>query len=155
MNTEHTKLVGNMESRNRVSRNRVMRSVSHNKRVLNPTIIFAAAIALVLGAPTSANAFEVGLLLTVPALINELLLLVSVIAVFVALKVYQLVKGGLLAKSWQFFFIGLICLALAQFITFSGNAGLFAAPEVAQPLLLLVMGAFWLYGALKAKQALG
>ncbi len=126
-----------------------------NKSGLAPLSICAATLALVLGAPASANAVEIGLLLTVPALINEVLLIVSLIAVFVALRVYQLVKGGLLAKSWQFFFIGLLCLALAQITTFAANAGLFVAPELAQPILLLVMGALWLFGALKAKQALG
>ncbi len=123
--------------------------------LLTPLGICAAAFALVLGTPASVDAVEIGLLLTAPALINEALLIVSLIAVFVALRVYQLVKGGLLAKSWQFFFIGLLCLALAQIITFSGNAGLFTAPDLAQPILLLVMGVFWLYGAMKAKQALG
>lgn len=127
-------------------------AIRQNKSILG---ICAATVALVVGAPASANAVELGMLLTVPALLNEVLLIISLIAVFVALRVYQLVKGGLLAKSWQFFFIGLLCLALAQMITFFANAGLFVAPELAQPVLLLAMGALWLYGALKAKQALG
>lgn len=126
-----------------------------NQSFLTPLGICAAAFALVLGTPASVDALEIGLLLTAPALINEVLLIVSLVAVFVALKVYQLVKGGLLAKSWQLFFIGLLCLALTQIITFSGNAGFFDAPELAQPILLLVMGVLWLYGAMKAKQALG
>ena len=151
MQTQENEVTEKEVSRRETQRGDERRTLS----LLTPLGICAAAFALVLGTPASVDALEIGLLLTAPALINEVLLIVSLIAVFVALKVYQLVKGGLLAKSWLFFFIGLLCLALSQIITFSGNAGLFVAPELAQPILLLVMGVLWLYGAMKAKQALG
>ncbi|MFQ5607103.1 MAG: hypothetical protein ACE5GA_04085 [Candidatus Zixiibacteriota bacterium] len=128
-----------------------------NKRgaTLRRAFALASLLAIAPMFPSRAYALDPGLLLTVPALIDEILLLVTLVAIVFAFKVYNLVRGGLMAKSWQFFFVGLCCLALAQIVQISGATGMFLAPDLTRPVLLLSMGGLWLYGAIKARKALG
>lgn len=114
----------------------------------------AMAIAFVLGAPVVSHAAQLGLLLTVPSLFDEAILIVAVIALLGAIRVYGSVKGGLLAKSWQFFVLGIICLVIAQLFQLADTAGYFQAPELLRPVTLTAMAGLFLLGVLKARRTL-
>lgn len=125
------------------------------KIILRARSVTLLCVAALFGLPAVANALEVSALLTVSSVIDELLFVVALVALFGAQKVYRLVKGGNLAQSWQFFVIGLLCLFLAQLTVMLEITGIFVAPELVRPFLLLVMGGIWLLGIMKARQALG
>ena len=106
--------------------------------------------------PQTANAAtpDFAVLLTLPALVDQVLLLVALASIAVAFKVYSLVKGGLLAKSWQLFVVGMLCLAIAQIFELARMLGYFTPPDIFRPVILLCMAALWLFGAYKARKAL-
>jgi len=114
----------------------------------------AFVVALVIGAPVVSQAAQLGLLLTAPSFFDQAILIVAVIALFGAVRVYSSVKGGLLAKSWQFFVLALICLVLAQLFQLANTAGYFQAPELLRPVTLTAMAGLFLLGVLKARRTL-
>jgi hypothetical protein len=109
---------------------------------------------LVIGFPTTTYAAELALLLAVPSLFDGAILIVSAVALVGAIRVYGSVKGGLLAKSWQFFVIALICLVVAQLFQLANIAGYFQAPELLRPVIFTAMAGLFLLGVLKARRAL-
>ena len=115
----------------------------------------ALATLLVALAPANANAFELGLLLTMPSLLNEITLLVAIVAFFGGLKVYGSVKGGLLAKSWQMFLFGFGALTLAQALRLVDTLEIANIPEIAISLLFGCMAVLWFLGIREARKALG
>lgn len=115
----------------------------------------ALATLLVALAPANANAVEMGALLTMPSLFNEITLLVAIIAFFGGLKVYGLVRGGLLAKCWRMFLFGFGALTLAQVLRLVNTVGLVEIPEMLTSLLLGCMAVLWFMGIREARKALG
>lgn len=119
------------------------------------TMRFAMVTLFVSLTPANANAVEMGALLTIPSLFNEITLLAAIIAFFGGLKVYGLVKGGLLAKCWQMFLYGFGALTLAQVLRLLNTLGLVEIPEMLTSLLLGFMAVLWLLGIREARKALG
>ncbi|MCH9032511.1 MAG: hypothetical protein IIB00_09680 [candidate division Zixibacteria bacterium] len=115
----------------------------------------ALATLIVALAPAKASAVEMGVLLTMPSLFNEITLLVAIIAFFGGLKVYGLVRGGLLAKCWQMFLFGFGALILVQVLRLVNTLGLVEIPELLTSLLLGCMAVLWFLGMREARKALG
>lgn len=117
----------------------------------------AMMLALLVMTPQNAHAAtpDFTLLLAIPALMDQALFLISLVAIAISFKVYSLVKGGLLAKSWQMFVVGLLCLAIAQLFELAHLVGLFVPPDALRPGILICMVGLWLYGAYAARNALG
>ncbi len=109
---------------------------------------------LAFGLPDVAQAAEIALLLTVPSFFDEAILIVAAISLFGAIRVYGSVKGGLLAKSWQFFIIALVCLVVAQLFQLADTTGYFHSPELLRPVILTAMAGLFLLGVMKARRAL-
>lgn len=126
------------------------------KRVLSKAYLTSGIWALGFFALTPQTSFaaDVSLLLTVPAIVDQIVLIAAIVSLLVAFRVYTLVKGGLLAKSWQMFVVGLLCLAIAQLFALAEAAQYFTAPEWLRPMTFLCMAGLWLYGLLQARRAL-
>ena len=125
------------------------------RRALRSTLsTIALVVVFVVGAPLVSHAAQLGLLLTLPSIFDGAILVVALVALLGAVRVYGSVKGGLLAKSWQFFVIGLICLVLAQLFQLANTAGYFQAPELLRPVTLAAMAGLFLLGVLKARRTL-
>ncbi len=120
--------------------------------VISSGVLFG--VLLILGMPEAANAAEIALLLAVPSLFDGAILIVATVALFGAIRVYSTVKGGLLAKSWQFFIIGLVCLVVAQLFRLADTAGYFQSPELLRPVIFTAMAGLFLLGVMKARRAL-
>jgi hypothetical protein len=130
----------------------VGKSVSGETRKTGALSLWALALIGLL--PETSQAADFALLLTVPAIVNQVVLIAAIASLLVAFRVYTLVKGGLLAKSWQMFVVGLLCLAIAQIFALAETAGYFSAPEWLRPMTFLCMAGLWLYGLLQARRAL-
>ncbi|HSG99626.1 MAG TPA: hypothetical protein VLB27_06225, partial [candidate division Zixibacteria bacterium] len=87
--------------------------------------LIAGGLTLLQAGGAAAATPDFGVLLTIPALVDQAILLVAIVSIAIALRVYALVKGGLLAKSWQLFVVGLLCLAIAQVFGLAGALGYF------------------------------
>ena len=116
--------------------------------------LLTGALTLAQNGTAAAATPNFGVLLTIPALVDQAILLVAIISIAVALRVHSLVKGGLLAKSWQLFVVGMLCLAIGQIFGLAGALGYFTPPEALRPSILLCMAALWMIGAMKARSAL-
>ncbi len=132
----------------------VRRVTTWNSNNLLATVGAFLGLILTIGFPSTAHAAELALLLAVPSLFDGAILIVSVAALIGAIRVYSTVKGGLLAKSWQFFVIALICLVIAQLFQLANIAGYFQAPELLRPVIFTAMAGLLLLGVIKARRAL-
>lgn len=117
--------------------------------------LIAGGLTLLQAGTAAAATPDFAVLLTIPALVDQAILLVAIVSIVIALRVYTLVKGGLLAKSWQLFVVGMLCLAISQLFGLAGALGYLTPPEALRPGILLCMAALWMVGAVKARSALG
>ena len=69
---------------------------------------------LILLLSPAAHAANLAVITNPPTIFNLVVLVVAVVGLVGAFRVTDLVRGGLLLKSWQLFVVGFIVLALAQ-----------------------------------------
>lgn len=122
--------------------------------LLRRSVVVALVGFLLLAAPHQVRAGDFGLLVTLPALFDQVALLAALVGIVVAVKIFRMVKGGLLAQSWQYFVLGLGCLALAQMAQLADTVGLYASPSLLRPVILTCMALLWTMGIVKTKKSL-
>jgi hypothetical protein len=103
----------------------------------------------------AANAANLAVITNPPTIFSLLALIVAVAGVFGAFKVAELVRGGLLSKSWQMFIVGFVVLALAQVASLLHAFEILALPSFVVPAMLVVMVGLFTYGVYEARRTLG
>lgn len=119
------------------------------KRILPAGLLLLAVAPL-----SSAQAANLAVIATPPAVFNLLVLVGAVACTTFSFKVWTLIRGGRLSKAWQWFMGGFACLALAEIILLFRLFELVTLPEFIAPLLLLAMAGLFLYGLLETKRTL-
>jgi len=103
----------------------------------------------------AAQAANYGVVTTAPGALNVLVLVGAVVAAFGAYKVQDLVRGGLMSKSWQLFAAGFVMLALAQVLSLMESMHLATLPSFLIPVLWTLMVAAFAYAILVVRRTLG
>jgi hypothetical protein len=115
------------------------------------TLTILAVAALTAEAVQAAN---YAVVTTAPGALNVLVLIGAVVAAFGAYKVQDLVRGGLMSKSWQLFAAGFVLLALAQVVSLVESMHLAAVPTYIVPVLWTLMVAAFAYGIVIVRRTL-
>lgn len=110
---------------------------------------------LILLLSPAANAANLAMIANPPTIFSMLLLIVAAAGLFGAFKVAELVRGGLLSKSWQLFIIGFVVLVLSQVASLLHDFEILALPSFVVPMMLVVMMGIFTYGVFEAKRTLG
>ncbi|MFQ6009457.1 MAG: hypothetical protein ACE5K8_10965 [Candidatus Zixiibacteriota bacterium] len=118
-----------------------------NRKVL----LVALGIAASAGRVEAAN-FAV--ITSPPTLLNILILIIAVAGTLGAAKVLNLVKGGQLSKSWQYFVAAFVVLGLCQLAALGSTFEIISLPSVVVPGGLVVMTGLLLLGIVETKKTL-
>ncbi len=117
-------------------------------------IVLLPALLVLVGAG-SAQAANFAVITSPPTLMNFLILIAAVVCMAGSLKVVELIRGGMLSKSWQLFLGGFAVLTLAQLATLLNALEIVSLPSFVVPTLLILMAGLFLYGVYEAKRTLG
>ncbi len=91
----------------------------------------------------------------VPVLINAVILIGAIACLVFAIQLFNLVKGGALAKGWQQFVISFITLAAGQLLILAEKFDVFVLTFDAAGLLYLATVVLWLVGLMQTRKVLG
>ncbi len=116
-------------------------------------IALVTGLFLLLSPP--ANAANLAVITNPPTIFSLLVLIVAVAGLVGAFKVADLVRGGLMSKSWQMFIVGFVVLALAQVASLLQAFEILALPSFVVPMMFVVMVGMFAYGVHEAKRTLG
>ncbi len=114
--------------------------------------ILFIGLGIMLGGTGSAHAANLAVIKSPPALISLVIFIVAVVCIVVTLKLLELIRGGLLSKSWQLFLAGFSALAVAQVVYLLSAFEVVAIPAYVVPALLVVMTGLFTFGAFEAKK---
>jgi len=114
----------------------------------------AVPAALVLLFSPAAHAANLAVITSPSTLFNLVVLAVAVAGLVGAYRVADLVRGGLLFRSWQLFIIGFVVLALAQAAILLQSFEIMRLPSFVVPMMLVVMVGLFAYGAYEARRTL-
>lgn len=115
----------------------------------------ASTLGLLLILSPAANAANLAVITHPPNIFSLLVLIVAVAGLIGAFKVSELVRGGLMSKSWQMFIVGFVVLALAQVASLLHAFEILALPSFVVPAMLVVMVGLFTYGVYEARRTLG
>jgi len=87
-------------------------------------------------------------------IVDTLTLLFLLIGTYVAMELYNLMKGGQLASSWGFMAGGVIIFAVITIIEVAGRAEYFVVPQVLISVGHLFVALFLLLGFMRQRKAL-
>jgi hypothetical protein len=110
---------------------------------------------LVAACAASANAAGVAVITRPPTLLSGVLMVGAVVCAVVAYQVHGLVRGGALSKSWRYFVVGFILLALSQLLSVLGALEVLSLPSFVGPALLVIMAGFFFLGVWETRRTLG
>ena len=89
-----------------------------------------------------------------PTILNIVIFLVALGCLFGTVKIMNLIKGGQLFKSWQFFMIAFIVLAVCQTAILLKDFEILAMPVYVVPALVFLTFGLFLYGVWETKKTL-
>jgi hypothetical protein len=112
------------------------------------------AIFTIAGA-TSAHAANFAAIITPPGFLSIIIAAAAVASTLGCWKVFSLVKGGFLGKSWLMFTGACALFGLSQILHFFTVLELFYLPSFVVPLLLAVSAGLLLYGVVETRKTLG
>ena len=120
---------------------------------MNKKMIFAGVFVF-FSLTVRAEAANLAVITSPPTLLHFVILGISVAGVLGSLKVLNLVRGGQLSRSWQYFAAAFFVLVLCQIATLGGSFGILALPSFVIPFCLVVMTGLFLMGIRETKRAL-
>jgi hypothetical protein len=120
---------------------------------MNKTVFLT--LLLLTGASTEAHAANIAVLFTAPNLFNIVVLGLAVVGTVGSFKVYSLVRGGGLSRSWLFFAGGFVVLGLSQLLFLLDVTEVAELPSFVAPAVVAVAAGLILYGIWDAKRILG
>lgn len=121
--------------------------------MMRKLFIFTAAAVPLLS--DRAHASVISSLADIPVLINLIILIGSVACLVTAIKLFTLVKGGALARGWQFLVVSFVTLAFGQIIVLAEKLGWFALTFDMAGFLYLATVVLWLIGLMQTRRVLG
>lgn len=116
--------------------------------------LICAALVMAPLTADKAMAADMGGVSAVPVLINLVILAGAAACLSMAIKLYNLVKGGALAKGWQLFIISFVTLILGQFFALAREARLFAPGFDIAAVLYLATVLLWFFGLSQTRKVL-
>jgi hypothetical protein len=115
----------------------------------------ALTTALLVAASTEAHAANIAVMFTAANLFNIVILGLAVVGAVGSFKVFSLVRGGVLSKSWLFFIGGFGLLGVAQLLLLLNATEVTSLPAFVMPALVAGAAGLILYGIWDAKRILG
>ena len=114
----------------------------------------AVTLILVAGLNVRAEAANLGVIVSPPALLNLVVLGLAVAAIVIGLPLLRAIKGVYLVRPWQLFIAGFGLLALAQFLGLLRTLEIAAIPVWITPALTAVCAGAFFYGVFETKKVL-
>ena len=116
--------------------------------------IVSIAISLVVIAGATANAANFAVITSPPTLLNAFILLIAIACVVGSMKIFELVRGGQMSKSWQILILGFIIFAASQIASLCVAFEIISLPAYVVPSLVVVALGLFLYGIFETKRIL-
>ncbi len=116
--------------------------------------IFTIALPIVLLTASNAAAINIAVITTPPGALNVALCLCAIVCSVVGFKVFSVVKGGLLGRSWQLIGGAFAIFAATQLAGLLDSLEIFTAPDWLVPAGSVVMAAIFLFALFEAKKVL-
>ncbi|MEK7774870.1 MAG: hypothetical protein AAB305_03185 [Candidatus Zixiibacteriota bacterium] len=104
---------------------------------------------------SSAHAANFAAIITPPGFMSIIVAAVAVASTLGCWKVFSLVKGGFLGKSWLMFTGACALFGLSQLLHFFAVLELFSLPSFIVPLLLAGSAGLIFYGVMETRKTLG
>lgn len=114
--------------------------------------ILIGAVVLVGG--ESAHAASFIALMQPSSLLNLTVLGLAVACALGSFRVLSLVRGGMLAKSWQLFLAAFVVLGASQLMSIFNAIEMFSAPSFLVPMMYGCMAGLFLYGIFETRRTL-
>ncbi len=111
-------------------------------------------ITAVLALNDSAQAANLAMIVSPPTMFSFFVMVIAGFCLFGSFQVLNQVKGGLLGRSWQMFFLGFVLLTLSQFLNITAAMEIFSIPAAVVPGLLFLMTGVFAYGVYTARKTL-
>ncbi len=114
-------------------------------------ILSAASVLITSGQAMAAN---LAVITTPPTMLKFVVFGVAIGCLVVSFRVLNVLKGGLLSRSWQVFMFGFALLAAGQLASLLGDFEIVNMPSFVAPALWVAMSGLFLYGIFEAKKIL-
>jgi len=96
-----------------------------------------------------------GLTSRIPVALNFIILAGAIACLAIAIRLFVLVKGGALAKGWQFLVISFATLAMGQIIVLAEKFNLFALSFDLATVFYAITIILWFVGLMQTRKVLG
>ncbi|MEW6413461.1 MAG: hypothetical protein AB1483_13480 [Candidatus Zixiibacteriota bacterium] len=116
--------------------------------------IFCFSAVSVLVSYSQAMAANLAVIVSPPTALKIVILGIAVGCVVVSLKVVNVLKGGLLSRSWQILMLAFAVLAVSQLTGLLQDTEIIAIPSFVVPVLWVAMAGLFLFGIFEAKKIL-
>jgi hypothetical protein len=116
--------------------------------------IFGMSLISILIASDQVFAANIGVITSPPTLLNLVVLGVAIGCLVGSFKLLDVLKGGLLFKSWQIFMFGFAVLAINQLASLLSDLEILGLPDFVGPALWVVASGLFLYGIFQTKKTL-
>jgi len=91
----------------------------------------------------------------VPVILNIVILAGALACLAVAIRLFNLVKGGMLARGWQLWIVSFFTLVFGQVFVLAEKLDIFAVAFDVGGLLYLATVVLWFVGLLQTRRVLG
>jgi predicted membrane channel-forming protein YqfA (hemolysin III family) len=115
---------------------------------------FLMGITTVLAICDSAHAANFAMITSPPTMFSFFVLVIAGFCLFGSFQVLNQVKGGMLSRSWQMFFLGFALLAISQLLNIGNAMEFFSISAMVVPGLLVLMAGVFAYGVYTARRTL-
>ena len=116
--------------------------------------ILSIAISLVVVTGATVQAANFAVITSPPTLLNALILLIAIACAIGSIKIFELVRGGQMSKSWQILIIGFIIFAASQIVSLCVTFEIIGLPAYVVPALVVVALGLFLYGIFETRRVL-
>lgn len=103
----------------------------------------------------SANAANFAVITSPPTMFSFFVLVIAGFCLVGSFQVLSQVRGGMLSRSWQMFFIGFVLLAISQLGQIFSMMEIMVLPVYFMPGVLVLMAGVFAYGVYNARKTLG
>ena len=115
-------------------------------------IFSVLAIALILTG--NANAANLAMITSPPTMFSFFVLVIAGFCLVGSFQVLNQVRGGMLSRSWQMFFIGFALLSISQLGQIMASMEIIMLPVYFMPGVLVLMAGVFAYGVYNARKTL-
>ena len=116
-------------------------------------LMLVMAMLLIMVGPVWAD--NGGLVGRIPVVLNFIILAGAIACLAIAIRLFVLVKGGALAKGWQFLVISFATLSLGQIIVLAEKFNLFTLSFDLAAVFYAITIILWFVGLMQTRKVLG